>query len=188
MRPARTLLDGALIVPLTLARSGSLFSRAGRGLLVLAVLCGQIGLPSVAAFATPSKDEHAASSTGSSCRCAPTLRKLGKCCCAKPSRPAEKSCCAKKTAKSPLATTCHKKRVEEKSPTRSKQVLVLRDACGCGSSADVEASRCGDPRVMPPRLVITQETVDRPAVVLTDASRCGELLPPPLPPPKAVLG
>ena len=51
-------------------------------------------------------------------------------------------------------------------------------------AADIDGYRCDEPRVMPAAPAIVQVVVRMPAPLAMDSRSCGELVPPPVPPPE----
>lgn len=184
MRAARESLPSRLLAPCRWARSTSAAGRASRVLVLLSLLAGQIGLPNLSAWCASRAIAETAEPSG--CRCSLTLRRAGRCCCQTTSAAGASSCCTKKPAAA--KSTCRARPQREAKPPAPRQMRLVRDACGCGEGSTHSVFRCVDPRVMPPRLVLSSEVAARPKFFPVDESRCGELLPPPLPPPKSLLG
>lgn len=187
------LLKQVLFAPHDMARSAAIRCRVGRSLILFAVLAGQIGLPNLSlSFATPAKPEPAVETIAAKCGCPPALRKVGRCCCATGQLPGARSCCAKPSKTESLAHAgC---RVETKSKSASasatkpspKQLTAYRDGCPCGQRDDTPMYRCADPRVVVIPVTASLDQLAPALVVLANDAPCGELLPPPLPPPIAL--
>ncbi len=194
MQPPCQLMCRLVLAPQLLAWSAGAWCRASRGVLLLAVLAGQVGLPSSRVFAimgTGCRNPQTAPDTA--CQCPPALRRLGRCCCAAKPSAAKSGCC---TARSRTATPgtqagCGvKPSAALDSFTRRNQdePLAFRDGCPCGNGPEANVYRCADPRVMPSKPVVSLDDVPARLEDWFDETACGELLPPPLPPPKRVRG
>lgn len=152
----------------------SLPQRIGRCVCILAVLCGQIGLPNLSQFLVAGTTEaKSAPTSDAGCQCPPALRRVGRCCCAANAKAAPSSCCAKKTS-------CRKESAETK-----KHTLAFRKSCPCDQRGDVDGYRCDDPRVLPKATLVTTVAMRAAPPVQIDSRACGELLPPPVPPPES---
>ncbi len=163
--------------PCCLALVRGMSGRMGRGFLCLILLSSQIGLPNFSLWvAATTACQTGTNGNDTGCRCAPRLRSLGRCCCAAGRLASARRCCAKPET-APQPKSCCSRSV--------KTETAFRDACHCGARADVLAYRCADPRVLPPRLNISADDVPAQIDAIGNDSLCGELLPPPLPPPKS---
>jgi hypothetical protein len=169
-----------------MARSTETLCRAARGMVLVAILFGQVGLPSWnAALLGETSCRNPDAAPGTKCHCPPRLRRLGKCCCAVRSGSAAKTCCSKRTSSEKGEVGATSK--SERKPC-SDRVLTLRDGCPCETGADSLTYRCADPRVMAPAMVVSLEAL--PALILEreDDASCGVAPSPPLPPPKSPRG
>jgi hypothetical protein len=194
MSPLRDSLSRFAFAPLAMARSFGWKSRFSRMLLLLGLLLGQIGLPNLAGGFSASRGcQNPNSAPGARCQCPPSLRRVGNCCCASkravnsqhcgrtcspPASQTQRTCCQKKAAVESVA----------RQPSSRNAIPEMRDDCPCGNGSDIAGYRCTDPRVLPRKIELSRE----PIILVTDQSvndsACGELLPPPLPPPKPFLG
>lgn len=187
------LLSRVSFAPRDMARSAAFRHRMGRSLILLAVLAGQIGLPNFSlSFATPAEPAPAAESLAAKCQCPPTLRKVGRCCCATGQQPSARSCCAKSSkAKSPAHAACRAQAKSKTNPAATAEsskdrLTAFRDGCPCGQQDDTPMYRCADPRLVAIPLTASLDQLAPALLVLADDAPCGELLPPPLPPPIAL--
>lgn len=190
MPSADAILARLRSVPYRLARSATIRGRLGRFCLAWGLLCGQIGLPEFSAVppVASADDVHPPEVIPQqTCPCPPAARKVGRCCCAV--KPVAKSCCSsQKHASAPA--TCHVQAASRSvtTPKPPTDRLVIGAACPCGDGAEHLALRCADPRVLPAAPMLTGELGFAERSGVWHAELCGELLPPPLPPPRVALG
>jgi len=192
MRFSRRFPLRSVCSPFRMAGSMVASPRLGRWVCVLAILAGQIGVPNFGLWLTAKAAQSATDGSEQvGCQCPPSLRRVGRCCCAGKSSSGTRSCCTKRGPSSCAISLKQKSAghlpAASAQSTRAEQSLGYRNACPCGQGSGVDAYRCHDPRVLPPRLTVTVMGVSINANPLCDSHICGELLPPPVPPPEFAL-
>lgn len=180
MWSCRKFFRQLLNAPRWIARSPRIGCRAIRGCILVALVVGQVGLPNFDLFGHPmAACQNPQSAPGTPCRCSAIARRTGRCCCS--AATSRRTCQAKRkichTKGSAVAKSCCR--------SKSTDTLALRNACPCGTGTETAAFRCADPRVLPPKLAVSWNDAPVQRDRLFDEIGCGELLPPPLPPPKA---
>ena len=182
MWPSCERLRRFCFAPILMARSTGRWSRSQRGALLMVLLIGQIGLPNFGWLVVSDMAcQHPHAAPGSKCQCSPLLRRQGRCCCSTSKSENVRSCCSKKRQ-----SACVKSTTAISKSTKTN--CSLSAACPCGVGSDTHALRCSDPRIMPARMIVGFDHIPTPDADLVDESVTGELLPPPLPPPKSCLG
>jgi hypothetical protein len=147
--------------------------RIGGWCCIVAVLCGQIGLPNLTFdFAAAAPEASPIATADAGCQCPLTVRRVGRCCCAAKAKAAPSSCCAKK--KSCRKDTADKNKVD----------LAFHKSCPCDQRGDIDGYRCDDPRVLPVAPRAANVAARTPSFSVADSHAYGELLPPPVPPPE----
>jgi hypothetical protein len=149
-------------------------SRGATWVLTLALLAGQVGVPSCPA--RPAGDEQ------DGCQCALWARALGRCCCRTQNAPAKRSCCSQ--AAKPVRSCCSRVASKPAAKPASTPRPGLHKACPCDQPESVALLRCHDPRVMvvPPQFPPREISPER--CPLDSDSAAGIRPRPDVPPPR----